>query len=109
VERIAPHVTAEAAEGNRGGRLAGDTGSVAKRNAGDVRAYLVGRGSVTFALEKWDDKGVTGRSANFGQVTFSPRAFQRVQFNLDQQPAKSEDDELGEDAPPGPRQGLRID
>src|SRR5207248_37324 len=63
--------------------IASQASSVAKRNAGDVRAYLVGRGSVTFALEKWDDKGVTGRSANFGQVTFSPRAFQRVQFNLD--------------------------
>jgi hypothetical protein len=90
--------------------IASESSSVAKRNAGDVRAYLVGRGSVTFALEKWDDKGVTGRSANFGQVTFSPRAFQRVQFNLDQQPAKSEDDELGDEPTSGPqRRGMIVE
>jgi hypothetical protein len=63
-----------------------------KRAASDVRAFFAGRGQITFALEKWDDKGVSAKSPSFGAATFSPQAFERVQFNLDQQPAKEGDD-----------------
>jgi len=51
--------------------------------------FFVGRGQITFALEKWDDKGVSAKSMTFGTAIFSPQAFDRVQFNLDQQPAKT--------------------
>lgn len=63
----------------------------AKRNAGDVRAYFTNRGSVTMHLETWDEKQASASSANFGHATFSPDAFQRILFNLDQQAAATDD------------------
>ncbi len=63
-----------------------------KRAPTDVRAFFLGRGQVTFALEKWDDKGVSVKSATFGAATFAPQAFDKVLFNLDQQPAKEGDE-----------------
>lgn len=58
----------------------------AKRNAGDIRAYFADRGSITMQLESWDEKQATATSPNFGKATFSPDAFQRLQFNLNRQP-----------------------
>jgi hypothetical protein len=66
----------------------------AKRAAGDVRAYFAERGSVTVQLEKWDEKEAVASSPNFGKATFSPSAFQRIQFNLDQQQAAAASDDL---------------
>ena len=48
--------------------------------AGDLRVYFTGRGSLTFTLESWTEQGVRGRSRNFGQAEFSPRAFSRIVF-----------------------------
>ncbi|HWB57837.1 MAG TPA: hypothetical protein VG733_00015 [Chthoniobacteraceae bacterium] len=68
-----------------------------KKNANDVRAYFADRGSVTMELQSWDDKHVIASSPNFGTVTFSPDAFQRLLFNLGSQPAA---DEGGDDTAP---------
>jgi len=47
-----------------------------------VRAHFPGGGSVSFQLEKWDDKVVSGRSAIFGSLAFQPGAIREMEFNL---------------------------
>jgi len=47
-----------------------------------VRAHFPGGGSVSFQLEKWDDKAVAGQSALFGSLAFQPGAIREVEFNL---------------------------
>jgi hypothetical protein len=53
-----------------------------KAEAGDVRAFFHNGASVTFRLAQWDERGVVGASPSFGQATFNPLAFARVQFNV---------------------------
>jgi hypothetical protein len=77
--------------------LAGDAPRE-KHGPDDVRAFFADRGSVTFAVEKWDDKNVVAHGAGFGSATFSPEAFARIQFNLDQKPPKDDDSDGGTDA-----------
>ena len=48
--------------------------------AGDIRVFFAGRGSLTFALESWTEKGVKVSSANFGKAEFAPHAFSRIVF-----------------------------
>jgi hypothetical protein len=48
--------------------------------AGDIRVFFAGRGSLTFALESWTEKGVRASSGNFGRAEFAPRAFSRIVF-----------------------------
>lgn len=48
--------------------------------AGDVRVFFTGRGSLTFALESWTQQTVRAASANFGKAEFAPRAFSRLVF-----------------------------
>ena len=74
-----------------------------KKNADDVRAYFSDRGSVTMELQSWDDKHVTASSPNFGTATFSPDAFQRLQFNLGNQAASIDDPDA--DITSGPDDG----
>jgi hypothetical protein len=47
-----------------------------------VRAHFPGGGSLSFQLEKWDDKGVLGQSALFGSLAFQPGAIRELEFNL---------------------------
>ncbi len=47
-----------------------------------VRAHFPGGGSLSFQLEKWGDKGVSGRSAIFGSLAFQPGAIRELEFNL---------------------------
>jgi hypothetical protein len=47
-----------------------------------VRAHFPGGGSVSFQLEKWDDKAVSGRSAIFGSLAFQAGAIREMEFNL---------------------------
>ncbi len=51
---------------------------------GEMRATFVSRGSVTFRVETWDANKVTGISPVMGKVSFNPRAFTALEFNLDQ-------------------------
>ncbi len=88
--------------------FAADGSASPKPAATDVRAFFAGRGQVTFALEKWDDKGVSAKSVSFGAATFSPMAFERVQFNLDRQPAKEEDIDAIEPDADGQGKGAQI-
>ena len=69
-----------------------------KRNAGDVKAFFANRGSLTMQLEQWDGKQAVASSPNFGKATFSPDAFQRIVFNLEQ-PAPDEDPTDTADSP----------
>ena len=47
-----------------------------------VRAHFPGGGSLSFQLEKWDDKAVSGQSAIFGSLAFQPGAIRQMEFNL---------------------------
>ena len=60
--------------------LATDRAQTAPLQAGDIRVFFAGRGSLTFALESWTEKGVRASSANFGKAEFVPRAFSRIVF-----------------------------
>ena len=53
------------------------------RGPWEVRAVFPGGGSVSFQLEKWDDKSVAGRSALFGSLAFQPGSIREMEFNLD--------------------------
>jgi hypothetical protein len=48
----------------------------------EVRAWFPCGGSVSFQLEKWGDKEVSGRSAIFGPVAFQPGQIRQLEFNL---------------------------
>jgi hypothetical protein len=47
-----------------------------------VRAWFARRGSVTFSLERWDERGAAAASPAFGRATFDPRAFSRLEFHV---------------------------
>jgi hypothetical protein len=53
------------------------------RGPWEVRAHFPGGGSVSFQLEKWDDKSIAGRSALFGPLAFQPGSIREMEFNLD--------------------------
>ena len=53
------------------------------RGPWEVRAVFPGGGSVSFQLEKWDDKSVAGHSALFGSLAFQPGSIREMEFNLD--------------------------
>lgn len=55
----------------------------APRGPWEVRAYLAGGGALSFLLDKWDETSVSGTSAVFGRLAFSPRSIRQLQFNLD--------------------------
>jgi hypothetical protein len=48
-----------------------------------VRAHFPGGGSLSFQLQKWSDKGVSGQSAIFGSLAFQPGQIRQLEFNLD--------------------------
>jgi hypothetical protein len=48
----------------------------------EVRAHFPRGGSLTFQLEKWTDKEVSGRSDIFGSLTLQPAQIRQVEFNL---------------------------
>ncbi len=48
----------------------------------EVRAHFPGGGSLSFQLEQWDDKGISGKSAIFGPLAFQPGAIRQMEFNL---------------------------
>jgi hypothetical protein len=48
----------------------------------EVRAHFPGGGSLSFQLEKWDEHGLSGKSAIFGPLEFQTGAIRRMDFNL---------------------------
>lgn len=60
--------------------FATDRAQTVPLQAGNIRVFFTGRGSLTFALESWTEKGVRASSANFGKAEFAPRAFSRIVF-----------------------------
>ncbi len=59
--------------------------SVAPSPAGTVRAVLADRGSLTFRVEKCDEKSMTVSNPLFGRAQFDPSAFSWIEFNPDPQ------------------------
>jgi hypothetical protein len=57
--------------------------AAATRGPWEVRARFPRGGSVSFQLEKWNDKEVSGRSAIFGPLAFQPGQIRQLEFNLD--------------------------
>lgn len=60
--------------------FATDRAQAAPFQPGDIRVFFTGRGSLTFALESWTERGVRASSANFGTAEFAPQAFSRIVF-----------------------------
>ncbi len=60
--------------------FATDRAQTAPLQAGDIRVFFTGRGSLTFALESWTEQAVKVSSANFGKAEFLPKAFSRILF-----------------------------
>lgn len=58
--------------------FATDRAQVTPMQPGDIRVYFTGRGSLTFALERWTAEGVRASSGNFGKAEFAPSAFSRI-------------------------------
>jgi len=52
------------------------------RDPWEVRAQFPRGGSLSFQLEKWSDKEVSGRSPIFGRLAFQPGQIRRLEFNL---------------------------
>ena len=48
----------------------------------EVRAHFAGGAAVSFNLNQWEGTTLTGRSRNFGPVTFDSKYIRRLQFNL---------------------------
>jgi hypothetical protein len=48
----------------------------------EVRARFPGGGSLSFQLEKWGDKIISGKSSIFGLLAFQARAIREMEFNL---------------------------
>src|SRR5262249_6172940 len=63
------------------------------RSPWEIRAFLVGGGVVALDLDRWSQQEVTGKSRNFGRLTFHPASFRQVQFNLAR--SKVGEDDLG--------------
>ena len=61
--------------------FATERAQVTPMQPGDVRVFFTGRGSLTFALERWTAEGVRVSSGNFGKAEFAPRAFSRIVFS----------------------------
>jgi hypothetical protein len=58
---------------------------VVKTKPNDVRGSFVGRGWLTFSLEKYDGKQLVASSPTFGQARFAAAAFDQFVFNLEAQ------------------------
>lgn len=63
----------------------------------DVRAVFADQGSITFALERWDDRQVVGTSPNFGRIKMTPIAFTELEFNLTEPRAAGSEADLDGD------------
>ena len=48
----------------------------------EVRAHFAGGAAVSFDFKQWDGSTLTGRSRNFGPVTFDSQYIRLLQFNL---------------------------
>lgn len=48
----------------------------------EVRAHFAAGAAVSFDLHQWEGSTLTGRSRNFGPVTFDSQYIRRLQFNL---------------------------
>ncbi len=57
--------------------------AAATRGPWDVRACFPYGGSLSFQLQKWSDKEVSGQSAIFGSLAFQPGQIRQLEFNLD--------------------------
>ncbi len=54
----------------------------ARRNAGDIRAHFVDRGSITLKLTSIVDGRIEGFSENFGNITMPLNAFRLIEMNI---------------------------
>jgi hypothetical protein len=54
------------------------------RNLWEIQASISGGGTISFALEKWNNDQVLGQNKNFGKISLDPETIREVQFNLNQ-------------------------
>ncbi len=57
--------------------------NVLARGPWEIQASVAGGGTISFALEKWDDEKVLGRNKTFGIVSLNSRSIRQIQFNPD--------------------------
>jgi hypothetical protein len=53
----------------------------------EIQASVSGGGTISFAVEKWNDKTVSGKNRNFGKISLNSKSIRQIQFNLDQSKA----------------------
>ena len=66
----------------RGAERAGRREKPEAKRPWEVRAHFAGGAAVSFDLQQWEGSTLTGRSRNFGPVTFDSQYIRRLQFNL---------------------------
>jgi hypothetical protein len=81
--QLAGHLLHIPAERVKAISFAQSSAAAEPRGPWEVRAVFPGGGSVSFQLEKWDGRAVSGRSALFGSLAFPTGSIRQLQFNLD--------------------------
>ena len=56
-------------------------GYSSRSEARQIQAEISGSGVISFALERWGEKAVSGRSEIFGAVSFDPRSIRKIKFD----------------------------
>ena len=57
-----------------------DTNSIAP-SPWEIQASVSGGGTISFALEKWNNEKVFGQNKNFGKISLNPQSIRQIQFN----------------------------
>lgn len=65
----------------------------------EVRAFFAGGGSLSFQMNGWTEKSITGTSSSLGQVALNSKSIRQIQFNLERQK------EMNSPAPAGAQEG----
>ncbi|MBN1864729.1 MAG: hypothetical protein JW808_07505, partial [Victivallales bacterium] len=86
----------------------------AKRNSGDVRAFLAGNAVVTIDIESLSKGKLSGKSENFGKAEFSLESLERLVFgiydrNLNDPEKPDQHDKAAWDRLTDPDGGINID
>ncbi|MEO5803623.1 MAG: hypothetical protein ABIR24_08835 [Verrucomicrobiota bacterium] len=56
----------------------------------EIQASVSGGGTISFALEKWNNEQVSGQNRNFGKIALNSKSIRQIRFNLDQSKASDE-------------------
>jgi hypothetical protein len=55
--------------------------NVVARNPWEIQASVSGGGTISFALEKWNNEKVFGQNKNFGKISLNSQSIRHIEFN----------------------------